>query len=717
MRIVPASLFLMLSLFTAAVAQDAKPTPTPTPVDDPGVVKISTNLIQIDVTVTDSKGKTITDLKPEEIEIYENGEKQKITGLSFIAGAKPTVEKVATAAKDAVPVPIANLRPEQVRRTIALVVDDLSLSFESAHSTRVALKRFVDDQMQPGDLVAIVRTGAGMGALQQFTADKRILYSAIEKVKWNPSGTGGTGAFAAIESALPPPTNLPPEELPNAAVLKGSGESLEDFRGQYFATGTIGALRYVVSGMSELPGRKSVILFSDGFKLFMARGGPTMDFLRSLVDTANRSSVVFYTVDARGLQYGGLTAADAVSEPSQPITGEDDVGTDAMTSLATGRRNEIRDSQEGLNFIAYGTGGFAIKNANDLAGGVRKILTDQSYYLVAYQPDTDSFDPATRKFNQLEVKVLRPSAKVRYRAGFFNVASAKSAKPTTQTSGYGQLEAALVSPFGVTGINLRLNALFGNDAKIGSFVRSLLQVDAADLTFTDEKDGTKKAVFDVLAISFGDNGQVVDQLAKGYTMTMSAEAYKRLLVDGFVYNFAFPVKKPGAYQYRVALRDFQSGKVGSASQFIEIPDVKNDRLILSSIILENPSLEEWKKMENSIVGGRPDRLMSDTALRRIKVGSILKYGFEIYNSKAGVQSGLRSKIRIFRDGELVLDGGQIPVDTVRQLDSQRLKAAGAIAMGNEMLPGDYILQVIVTDEAAKKKPQVVTQVIQFEVIR
>ena len=76
--------------------------------------------------------------------------------------------------------------PEQIRRTIALVVDDLSLSFESAYQTQKALKKFVDEQMQDGDLVAIIRTGAGIGALQQFTSDKRILYAAIEKVKWNP---------------------------------------------------------------------------------------------------------------------------------------------------------------------------------------------------------------------------------------------------------------------------------------------------------------------------------------------------------------------------------------------------------------------------------------------------------------------------------------------------------------------------------------------------
>ena len=89
------------------------------------------------------------------------------------------------------------LRPEQVRRTIALVVDDLQLSFESTAYVRRMLKKFVDEQMQPGDLVAIIRTGSGIGALQQFTSDKQQLYAAIERVRWNMRGGAGINPLCA----------------------------------------------------------------------------------------------------------------------------------------------------------------------------------------------------------------------------------------------------------------------------------------------------------------------------------------------------------------------------------------------------------------------------------------------------------------------------------------------------------------------------------------
>ena len=186
-----AAVFALCNLFAIAVyAQDTKPLPP----GDSAVVKITTSLIQIDVSVTDRRGRIITDLKPEEIEIYENGEKQRISGFSFVSNARKRLEAEKDKSKPAIPEPPLVLRPDQVRRTVALVVDDLSLSFESAAYTRRALKKFVDDQMQDGDLVGIIRTGAGIGALQQFTSNKQQLYAAIERVKWNSAGRGRFGS-------------------------------------------------------------------------------------------------------------------------------------------------------------------------------------------------------------------------------------------------------------------------------------------------------------------------------------------------------------------------------------------------------------------------------------------------------------------------------------------------------------------------------------------
>jgi VWFA-related protein len=724
MKIFSLTLFSILCFGFTAFAQ--KPTPTRMPETDEDVVKISTTLVQVDVTVTDKSGKVVTDLKPEEIEIYENGEKQNITNFSFISNIRARTETsvARTTDKIAVPVPPTQLRPEQVRRTIALVVDDLTLSFESVHYVRRALKKFVDEQMQDGDLVAIIRTGSGVGALQQFTSDRRQLYAAIEKVRWNLTGNGKIGAFSPIEASLLQQAKASGADISDEQLEaeRNRDQSFSDFQGSVFATGTLGALDFIIRGMQELPGRKSVMLLSDGFKLFtknesgFTESSRILQSLRRLTDLANRASVVVYTMDPRGLQTLGLTAEDNTNGLSG----------DQTEQKLSDRRNELFDTQEGLVYLARQTGGFPIINNNDLSGGIRKILDDQSYYLVGYQPDADTFDPKTRRFNKLQIKVNRKDVRVRYRSGFFGVSDEQIKKPSNQTPRQ-QILNALTSPFAVNGIALRLNTLFGNDTKDGSFVRFLLHVDAKDLKFTDETDGNKKAVFDVIAVIYGDNGTVTDQISQSYTLTAKAERYQKILNEGFVYHFPFPIKKPGAYQLRVAIRDAQAEKVGSANQFIEVPNLKKARLTVSGIVLENLTLRQWDKlMKNAPVSNSTTEKadadqtnpMTDTSLRRFKHGTVLRYGSEIYNARVeGAQkSRLTTQVRIFRDSKIIFNGKPIALDPVGQTDLQRIKFVGAINLGTEMQAGDYVLQIVVTDNLAKERQKISTQFVQFEIV-
>src|SRR5215510_8680984 len=292
------------------------------------VVRISVTLVQVDAVVTDSRGKQVTDLKPEDFELFEDGRRQHITNFTYVvthpASSPPTKgEPVPVKPHDPGGPPIIGVRPKlaEVRRTIALVVDDLTLSFGSAYNVRRALNKFVDEQMEAGDLVAIVRTGGGIGALQQFTSDKRQLKAAIEKVRWNPAGSGRAGAFAPIESN---PAGQIPGTFGEAArggdTSRGRNElDLNDFREQVFSVGTLGALNFIVQGLRTLPGRKSVILMSDGVSIYLDqnRDNRVLGPLRRLADLANRASVVIYTIDARGLQSLELTAADDVHGMSQ----------------------------------------------------------------------------------------------------------------------------------------------------------------------------------------------------------------------------------------------------------------------------------------------------------------------------------------------------------------------------------------------------------------
>ncbi|HQU81829.1 MAG TPA: VWA domain-containing protein [Pyrinomonadaceae bacterium] len=713
-------LALVCALFfvSNSFSQTVNPTPPPKPADDDDVVKISTSLIQIDVSVTDKDGKLVSDIKPEEIEIYENGKKQSISNFSFISNVRTRTENPVSDAKGQVnlPVPPREVKTENVRRTIALVVDDLTLSFESVYYVRRALKKFVDEQMQDGDLVAIIRTGAGIGALQQFTTDKRQLYAAIEKVKWNPLGNGKVGAFAPLESVTGQEDTSGNDSEDETTSQNVGDTELNNLRESIFATGTLGAVNFIVRGMQNLPGRKSIMLLSDGFRIIQtnesgfSETSRVFDSLKLLIDLANRSSVVIYTMDARGLQTAGLTAADDVSERSAK----------QIEQAMTARRAELFDTQEGLRYLAQQTGGISVVNSNDLSGGIKRMLDDQSYYLIGYQPDEELFDPAKRRFNKLDVKVLRAGAKVRYRSGFFGVSNEAIAdRPTANLTPAQQINNALTSPFAVNEISLRLNALFSADAKQQTFIRSFLHIKGGDISFTDNADGSKKAVFDIVAVSFGDNGTVADEISKTYTMNIKEDAYKILKENGFVYDFTFPMKKSGAYQLRIALRDSTSGKVGSANQFVEVPNLKKDRLTLSGLVLENISLKEWSSRNE---GKPPAEVIVEpqtaTSLRQFKRGTVLNFGTQVYNAKhdSSQKTNLTYQTRVFRDGKLLFEGKPKEIPAENMLDQQRVLISSSLSLGKEMQLGEYVLQVVVIDNLANEKRKIAAQFVQFELV-
>lgn len=450
------------------------------------VVRISVTLVQIDAVVTDQRGKQITDLKPEDFELFEDNGRQQVTNFSYVTAQPASGEATAPPptrtnpnAPPGPPLPPARLRPDQVRRTIALVVDDIGMSFESIAAVRDSLKKFVDEQMQPGDLVAIIRTGSGMGALQQFTADKRQLNAAIERVRFNLMFGGSMGAFKPMTSApFAGAGGL------GAAEMRSFMSSSAVTREEMFTSGTLGTIGLIVRGLKDLPGRKSVVLLSDGFGLFRSGDSRTnfrvLEAVRRLVDSANRASVIVYTIDPRGLQITGLTAADSTAFNTVAD----------MAQTVSDRGTHLFESQGGLNYLANQTGGFFVRNMNNISEGVGRVLDDQKgYYLLGYIPEQSTFKAVQgkRTFHNISVKVKRAGLRVRSRTGFYGISDEESRPANSE--GTQQIVKALTSPFTSGDIHLKLTSLFGHEAKDGSFMRSIMHIDARDISFGEEQDG------------------------------------------------------------------------------------------------------------------------------------------------------------------------------------------------------------------------------------
>jgi VWFA-related protein len=711
---------LLLSTLAAGFAQTPSPSPqsptqtTPSPApkvpatdDQDDVVKITTNLVQVDAVVT-KDGKPVKDLKAEDFEISEDGRKQEITSFTYVSNIPetPTTTPTRPNRKDPNSPPVAStpLRKSDPRRVIALVVDDLGLSAESMGSVRKHLRKFVEQQLSPNDLVAIIRTGGTVGALQQFTNDRRLIDKALSQVKWNMCSRVGVTLLPPIVPSLgrmaPAPTTG------NCGTTSG-----------WSVVSTLRVLRFIVDAMAEIPGRKSMVVFSDslpreeqdfteGFSRLEGRDAPitvsadnrNFSFLLNrIAEKAIRSSVVIYGIDAGGLQYTGLTAADNIQASSPQQLNQ------IINSTLSSRSMLIQQRREGADLIARQTGGFLVRNSNDFQ--LDRILEDQSgYYLLGYRPTDETFN---RKFHRIKARVKKSGMTLRTRYGFFGVSEedVDRAKrtPTDKTT------VALMSPFGAQDIPIDLRAFFTND-KAGSLIRSLVFISAKDLTFKDAPDGWHNADLQVRAIIFGNNGALVDQATFDRTIQLRADIYEKALREGLMLQFDIPVKRPGAYQVRVAARDIPTSHIGAVGQFVEVPDLGNHRLALSGIVMDG-------EPDSSASAGRES---VNAAVRRFPLGSNVRFACGIYNAVADQSTHLPKvvlHVQLFREGKQALSSPIMPVDASNQSDLARLIATGVLRLNPDLEPGNYFLQLIATDLVATDKQQQAIQWIDFEITK
>lgn len=698
---------LVAAILLAAVFGLAQNQQQPTGIEQP-LVRVNVDLVQIDVVVTDSKGHHVADLRPDEFEVLDNGKPQPITNFSYLAGtavapaAAPSPAAQSSQARSAAPVPPARIAPGQANRTIAIVVDDLGLSEESFLSLRPALERFVEQQIQPGDLVALITTSGRLGALQQLTSDKRLLLAAVAKLRSLPNHRPGLmeSGFTCVWF------NHRFEGKPVAEVqdedvwLGGQGfcptcppeldpqlELMNDHRSEYYSRLSISALHRVVDALRELPGRKSILLFSEGVPLVRGQGlgesnSMLIDAYNAFLNHANRSAVAVNTIDPRGLVSLSATA---------------EFGHAAEDPCDRARQTELVNTQQLLAEIARKTGGIAIKDDNDLSVAMARVMDDQvGYYLIGFKPAAAASVKAARAtpaFRRISIRVKRPGLIVRFHSSVYE----EQALPPAP-GGALALSHAVGSPFALPGLRLRLSSRFWDSgAAAGNILDNVLMIDARDLTFTTEPDSRRKLSFDVLAVIYGPDTQPVDFLNKSYAFTLAPAAYERALAEGVLQRLQLSVKLPGAYQVRVAVRDPATGRIGSASAFVEVPAPARGRIALSGIAL-------------SAEPGAPSVI-------RYRPGQTIYYAYQVLNASPARDGSFNVEVQaaLFRDGRNLGSSKLAPADMKDQPDPKRLVVTGDLRLGPALPPGDYTLQVTAVDSNAPARRATAVQSIDFEV--
>jgi VWFA-related protein len=716
---------LFATLATAALASSllAQEPQPPAPSRGEGTrFRVAVDAVRIDAVVTDKDGNIVRDLTADDFEILQDGKTQKVTFAEFVpvavAPAPPTAAPPPLKAGNVVgapPSPGGPVRRETIQRSIALVVDDLSLSVESLSYAKRALHEFIDHAIQPGDLVALVRTGGSLEGLQPFTTDRRVLHAAVDNLKWNGFSRSGVEAFAAVNqfAVLDSHATFDPSDF----------TALEAFRSTLKAAGTLGALNLVIQGAKNLPGRKAVLFVSEGFLLLEKASrtstrsvdNPTGVDMESpdprvrnpldrAIDQATRAGVVIYSIDARGLQTGGLLASDNLkTESASEDAHSTGVLSQSVTKELQDRGDMRRNTQEGMTYLAEQTGGFAILNTNDLGAGLARASQDvRDYYIIGYAPDAKTFarKGAPPQYHKLVVHVKRPGLKIRSRREFLGISDVdESAKSETPAQ---QLVNAAISPFTSTDIALRATTLPGFDDH-GLYLRALLHIDARALTFTTDADGKSTASADVLGMVFDRDGTEVAHLSTGFSAALTKDAAQDALRDGLAYTLRIPIPRAGPYQVRFAIRDQASGKYGSAGEFVDLPDVQHGVFALSGIVLR--SAGDLTARTDSFA------ISPSQAVRAYNAGADVKYACEIYNATGPVQLALS----VWRGTERILAP---PARTLTppSAGSKVFTVAGAFRLGPSLPPGRYALQLAaLSGTPANGRPARALQQMDFDV--
>jgi VWFA-related protein len=648
-------------------------------------IRVAVEEVRLDAVVLDKKGRPISDLTADDFEIYQDKLPQKVLSCTYItnqtmpAGGPGLPRKKAPSV---IPIPAPVPERDKVNRTIIFVVDDISMNFENIYYARMAMERFVQKQMQPGDLVAILRTGYGNSALQMFLSDKRQLLARIEKVRW------GTNAGRDIEF------------------------DREHYNLSYVFDGQLSTIRYSLRALKNLPGRKVVILLSahpvipkpmyeNVDEMFSGRDidyySQTVKAYNRLADEALRSGAVVHVMDVRGLMAPGI-------------------GYDV--------NRFYEDLRGGLNPLPLKTGGIFIQNSNFFVEGIGKELENmlKGYYLLSYAPPPTTFK-ADRKniYHRVKIKVKRRGATVYTRDGFYGVAEEKEAPPADKNP----LQEAIFSPFQNKDLKVSLASGYIADAEAGYVLRSWLHLDADEVTIKEKPGEGCFAEVETVCLTSDIDGRIHDLRILRYLFRIREENLSWIREHGIRFSLLLPVKKPGSYYLRAAVKDMASGKVGSAYQFIQIPDLKKNRLALSNIFVVNRKEDaEWirsgmakEPAETSFVPVLERDESRSPALRNYSPGDDFRHMIVVYNAKAKKkqQPDLEVQSILYKDGAEVFKNEFKPLllNGVKNFD--RILITQKLTLGSKLDEGDYVLQMLVRDKQRKKKDGLASQTLDFQI--
>ena len=494
------------------------------------------------------------------------------------------------------------------------------------------------------------------------------------------------------------------------ARVRSQARMILSLSGNY-TQATLGTLENVIRGLKPLVGRKLMVVLSDGFFI----GGNSLHSklydIRRITDAATRAGVVIYSIDARGLMAfvpGGDASAQSEVDPTL-------VGAQARIEMST-----IHAKRDGLGILAEETGGKLFFDNNDLNLGLQRVLdANETYYVLAYEPQESRRDG---RYHKLEIRLANhPELKARTRSGYFEpdekeLASQKKVEDKRQeklkslppekrdqevkAAKEKQMMAGIGALFPLKDIPVEIAVDF-LDLPAGPSAIVNAHIEAANLSF-DQVKGRQQTVVDVTGVLFDERGKVANSFSERINLNVKPENLAPIVQYGFNYRRLAGLQ-PGFYQARIAVREESSGRLGSASGWVEVPDIKSSRLMLSSILLSEGGKEAFQGLSNSADAKQPETYspQPSSASRRFKSGSDMDFLLFVYNAKIEKNSvDLVSQTQVFSGSKLVSASPITKLQLPADMDLQRVPYGARFSLKG-IDPGQYELRLMVIDRLTK----------------
>jgi VWFA-related protein len=703
--------FLVLLILITLCVQGRAQNPPQPPQQPDDVLRINTELVQTDLMVFDKQGHFVDGLKREQFELTVDGKPQPISFFEQVkAGTSREQAQLAGVSNNSAPAEMTTPVRESQGRTIVFFIDDLHLALDSLGRTRKMLARFIDQEMNDNDRVAIASTSGDIGFLQQFTDNKSVLRAAAGRLTQHPYNvrdmtdvtTPMTEFMALTIERKDDPGVLDfyiDECLRAAYPLKYKRASCEVqvksrarlilLQASSVTLNTYAGLESLMRSSAQMSGRKLVFFISDGFLLDTGpRNADPRGKLTQITDAALRAGVVIYTIDARGL-FSGLPGVT------------NDVPFDKQNRLESANLREGPASQDALNALAEDTGGRALRNQNYFDKWVNKILDETSnYYLLAWRPNKEEETATT--FKNIKVRVVdHPEYSVRLPRGFLKANAFLTSKPKDTVEVPAQphleLQQALTAAHPKHEIPLALSAVYLDTPEHGPVLTASVRLANEALSY-EAVAGKQVATVDVAGVIINDRAKSAGSFQTRLTINSVTSNSESQDESATIYNYRVPLA-PGLYQVRIATRDRKSGQVGSAQQWIEIPDLALHRLSLSSLFLGLQNVQ-GRGATSEAAGNTQVQFSTDHRFARNSHLGLLIFLYNAARSESGKSKpDAMIEARLLRGGQ-VLQTMPMRSVTLETQDSARLAFGGEIPL-NSVPSGQYVIEIIATDQIAK----------------